>query len=542
MQTKNSKFQFRVGDLCLLGTASRLGLDESTESIHMKTRVTTLQNLCCAVDMMYKMAYALMDPTSQFCKDQKIGDKAKSVKGSRAATVVDLNQYEKVVENVLSCSKNILVTVRKLPDLLTSEMLPSQKCEVLLRYIEQFDKTVQQCCTHFKSLPKKTRENFVEKFNAAKICDDLKLFFNMLGELSQLNSKLHSNFSVVKKYGNLKNKQVFLAYESQCILWFSTIVSSARLPLSLRVGIVDEAAMVPEACMGMLFIKSIKKLVLIGDVKQLPAVVQSPRSKQHGYGISLFERLKELSFPSKLLNLQYRMHSDISKFPRDHFYKGKVLDGNPGAAHYLHDWHNHQRYQTFLFFDVVGTETRNPVTRSRGNQIEAEIIAQQIQSFSSEISSRGKGKISIGIISPYKEQCSVIHKTLMKASGATAKKHIRKSILQIEFPKLSISISSVDGFQGQERDIILISTVRSNSEGNVGFVVCPLRLNVAITRAKFSCWIFGNSSTLENASDWAALISYMNEHKKVISFSKAGKIDNTSTSTIELAMAEMQLS
>jgi predicted DNA helicase len=215
-----------------------------------------------------------------------------------------------------------------------------------------------------------------------------------------------------------------------------------------------------------------KQFVLAGDYLQLPPTILSAEAKRKGFEVSILEKCMK-TLPSYLLNTQYRMRDVIASFSSEYFYKGKLLT----ASNLISDI-NH-----FTFIDTVGAgyeEERGPDGYSLINQGEITIIQQLIE----------QEKLiyhNVGFISPYSAQVELAYEKLPS--------EIRKH--------------TIDSFQGQEMDTIIISLVRSNDEGEIGFLKDYRRMNVAITRAKNNLYIIGDSLTLRKNVFFQALLDYV---------------------------------
>ncbi|KAG0520989.1 hypothetical protein BDA96_08G122400 [Sorghum bicolor] len=228
---------------------------------------------------------------------------------------------------------------------------------------------------------------------------------------------------------------------------------------------IDEAAYLKE-CESMLplSINGIKHLVLIGDDLQLQSVVKSQIAKEAMYGQSLFERLCEIGWHKHLLNVQYRMHPDISRFPMKVFYDETIIDATEktSAKIFIGDI-----FGNYSFINVeYGIE--HQTGQSVQNVVEAAVAATIVSKLSKACTDQNK-KASIGVISLYASQTGEL---------------------------LSIEVKTVDSFQGDEKDIIILSTVRNNKFGNIGFLDSSGRANVALTIARDCLWILGNEKTL----------------------------------------------
>ncbi|KAK1685246.1 hypothetical protein QYE76_046094 [Lolium multiflorum] len=291
--------------------------------------------------------------------------------------------------------------------------------------------------------------------------------------------------------------------QSYCIsnatLLFSTVSSSYRLHhmeiAPLDVLIVDEAAQVRECELVIpLRLHWVKHVVLVGDDCQLSSMVKSKVCKEVGFGTSLYGRLVMLKFEKHLLNIQYRMNPCISLFPNAQFYEKKILDGpNVLSPSYSKDY-TCLPFGTYTFINVSdGREDKEGTGNSRRNMVEVAVVLHLIHTIFKSCKRTGQG-LSIGVVSPYNAQVDAIKSRLGKKYDTCDGFHVR--------------VKSIDGFQGEEDDIIILSTVRSNERGVVGFLADNQRTNVALTRARHCLWIVGNAHTLyKSGTEWTDLIA-----------------------------------
>ncbi|CAN1165210.1 Probable helicase MAGATAMA 3 [Linum perenne] len=288
------------------------------------------------------------------------------------------------------------------------------------------------------------------------------------------------------------------------VLIFCTAASSHRLlpkdiskeMASLQVLVIDEAAQLKECESALaLQLKGLNHAILIGDECQLPPMVQSQACAESGYGRSLFERLTLLGHPRHLLNVQYRMHPSISCLPNSMFYSSKIQDGpNVKESGYEKCFLPGPMFGPYSFLNVKGgSEFTDYVGRSKKNMVEASIVLKLVQNLH-KAWMVSKEKLSVGVISPYAAQVAEIQRKL------------GRSFERID--GFTVKVRSVDGFQGGEEDIIIISTVRSNSRGAIGFLSNGQRANVALTRARHCMWILGSETTLmKSGSVWETVVA-----------------------------------
>ncbi|XP_077235510.1 uncharacterized protein LOC143877385 isoform X2 [Tasmannia lanceolata] len=283
-------------------------------------------------------------------------------------------------------------------------------------------------------------------------------------------------------------------------LIFCTASSSYKLnsveiePIDLLV--IDEAAQLKECeTLIPLQVLGIQNAILIGDECQLSAMVHSKFSEEACFGRSLFQRLSSLGQSKHLLDMQYRMHPSISSFPNSKFYSSKIWDApfvkcKSFEQHYLPGG----MYGPYSFINISdGKEVLDDVGHSLTNMVEVAVVMEILRRLSKAWATTGSQKLSVGVIAPYSAQVFAIKERLGP---------------KYEIPDLfSVTVNSIDGFQGGEKDVIILSTVRSNSSGSIGFMSDLQRTNVALTRARHCLWILGNEVTLiKSGSVWETLV------------------------------------
>ncbi|XP_059650771.1 uncharacterized protein LOC132296602 [Cornus florida] len=282
-------------------------------------------------------------------------------------------------------------------------------------------------------------------------------------------------------------------------LIFCTTSSSYKLhwvkmePLTLLV--IDEAAQLKECESTIpLQLPGMRHAILIGDERQLPAMVMSEVSGHAGFGRSLFERLSSSRHSKHLLNIQYRMHPKISFFPNLKFYHKSILDApNVSSKSYERHYLPGPMFGPYSFINVIGgKEELDDVGHSRRNMVEVAIILKIVQNLYKAWNGSEK-KLSIGVVSPYAAQVVAIQEKLGRKYE--------------NLDGFMVTVKSIDGFQGGEDDIVIMSTVRTNKEGSIGFLASRQRTNVALTRARHCLWVLGNEKTLSKSrSVWTELV------------------------------------
>jgi superfamily I DNA and/or RNA helicase len=290
----------------------------------------------------------------------------------------------------------------------------------------------------------------------------------------------------------------------------STLVSSAnRLLDGHKFGtlFIDEAAQALEAACW-IPLRRVSRVVLAGDHCQLPPTVKSIAALKAGLGKTLMERIVEMHPEAvTLLKIQYRMNDDIMRFSSNYFYGGQVESAPEVKYRSILDLDTPMTWiDTSAFADSVSDGS--PVVSfkeefvgesfGRINKAEAEVTLLALQHYFNQIGKQRllDERIDVGIISPYRAQVQYLRRLLMKREFF---KPFRRYI----------SVNTVDGFQGQERDVIVISMVRSNDDGQIGFLRDLRRMNVAITRARMKLIILGDAPTLTRHPFYRQLWQYI---------------------------------
>ncbi|KAI0255414.1 P-loop containing nucleoside triphosphate hydrolase protein [Lactifluus subvellereus] len=284
--------------------------------------------------------------------------------------------------------------------------------------------------------------------------------------------------------------------------------SSELRSIDFPVVFLDEASMATEPASLIPLMKGSQHVVLIGDHKQLPPVIRSREAQLRGLTISLFERLTEEGVvPSIMLDMQYRMHPEISRFPSSEFYARSLKDGTvdtrgnvlsqlqpPVSEHLVVNALTGDR-PSVVFLDHAGLEAKKD--RSRINVTDAAIVCAVIEDLLRQNEDlRGD---DIGVISPYVAQISLLNYLLnvdpdhRERFRNTLGPNRAKELAQIE-------VKTVNGFEGRQKEVVLFSTVRNNAAGALGFLADRRRLNVGLTRARRGLFVIGGLATLRAGS------------------------------------------
>ena len=259
---------------------------------------------------------------------------------------------------------------------------------------------------------------------------------------------------------------------------------------------IDEAAQALEPACWIPVLRS-HRVVFAGDHQQLPPTIKSNEAAKLGLARTLFEKgIERHPEMSVMLKVQYRMHQEIMKFSSEYFYDNELVANDSVKNETLAPDES-----PVEFIDTAGcgySEAQDPETLSRFNEDEARMLMGLVEALVERIGSDQwlDKNLSLGIITPYRAQVDCLHK-LAESSAILEPLHAL------------ISINTVDAFQGQERDVIAISFVRSNDKSEVGFLGDIRRTNVAMTRAKKKLIMIGDSATLGSHPFYTELLDYV---------------------------------
>ena len=298
-----------------------------------------------------------------------------------------------------------------------------------------------------------------------------KLIFNEAKNLSKEARELE-NYLVEKVLGDAQVIACTLIGSSSDYLQgrkFSTVI-------------IDEAGQGIEPAVWVPILKA-DKVVMAGDPYQLPPTVKSVDAERQGLSVTLLEKAIQRHDAVFLLRTQYRMNTLIMEFSNRKFYHGQ-LEAHPSVA----EWHIESSPQVVEFVDTAGCgfeEQASEESSSRCNPEEVRLLRLHFDQLAPDTS------LSVGVISPYRAQVELLQETFADVS--------------------QVSVNTIDSFQGQERDVIYMSLVRSNPKSEIGFLKDYRRMNVAMTRARKKLVIIGDSATLGNDRFYGDFLSYAEE-------------------------------
>ncbi|MBA4065505.1 MAG: DNA-binding protein [Isosphaera sp.] len=257
-------------------------------------------------------------------------------------------------------------------------------------------------------------------------------------------------------------------------------------------AVLDEACQATEPACWLPLLRA-DRVVLAGDHCQLPPTVLSQEAAEQGLSVSLMERLVALLGPdcARLLTVQHRMHAAIMGFSNAEFYGGELVAHESVAGHRLCDLPGVRAEPLtetpVRFVDTAGAgydEELEEDTGSRRNVQEAGLAARVVR----QLLAAGLTAGQVGVITPYRAQV----------------RHLRELLADVD----GLEVDSVDGFQGREKEAVVVSLVRSNPEGGIGFLGDVRRTNVALTRARRSLTVIGDSATLSNHPFYARMLTH----------------------------------
>jgi superfamily I DNA and/or RNA helicase len=280
----------------------------------------------------------------------------------------------------------------------------------------------------------------------------------------------------------------------------STLVSSNHRILNGRrfpTLFIDEAAQALEAACW-IAIRIADRVVLAGDHCQLPPTIKCVEAARNGLNQTLMEKvIRRRPAVVSTLKIQYRMHESIMRFSSEWFYRGELVAA-PNVRH--RGILDYDTPMTWFDTSELGFREESAGDFGRVNKQEAALLLQQLEAYILKIGQQRilDERIDFGLISPYKAQVQYLRSLIKRNSAFQSLRNM-------------ITVNTVDGFQGQERDVIFISLVRANERGEIGFLNDLRRMNVAITRARMKLVILGNAVTLTRHAFYRRLMAFIRE-------------------------------
>ncbi|XP_056167482.1 uncharacterized protein LOC115665940 [Syzygium oleosum] len=502
--THGERLLYNLGDILCFGNKDRMKLDSDMEEIFLDHRVDCVER-CFSVLAGWQHCLPSTIDTLNDCVDQyHIFLENERMIISKPNGNESKPEFKSFLEFFKHRFKSSAHCLRRCLSILCTHVSKSylldqnfQDIKSLLILLDSFE--VSLCREKLDS--RKLKEAFsVDPSSLKTLTDPLYTALLMkrhecLSVLRTLNTSLRRlNLATFAS----KSKIAEFCYQAASLIFCTASCSYKLYTMGMEAVsllVIDEAAQLKESeSMIPLKLQGVSHAILVGDECQLPAMVESKLSSKAGFGRSLFERLSSLGHPRHLLNIQYRMHPEISRFPASTFYKNQIQDGsNVTSKSYVKCHLPWPMFGPYSFIDISnGTEEGGDDGHSLRNNVEVGIVSMILRNLYGACKSSGED-LSVGVISPYSAQVAAIQKKIGKRYG--------------NVKGFTVKVRSVDGFQGGEEDIIIVSTVRSNPRGFIGFVSDTKRTNATITRARYSLWILGNGRTLSRSkSVWEALV------------------------------------
>lgn len=323
---------------------------------------------------------------------------------------------------------------------------------------------------------------------------DYHQLWNIRKSIRELQGQKGKSEGTRKKINSLKDRATELEQSIKEQLFSGSRVIACTLTgsankllngMKFSTLFIDEAAQALEAACW-IAIRKAGRVILAGDHKQLPPTIKCYEAARQGLDRTLMERIVAYHPESvSLLQVQYRMNEQIMRFSSDYFYGGKVLSSPDVKDRTILD---HDIDSPVVWVNTEGMDCNEEFIQEsfgRINKQEASLCIQQLKDYYQKIGRNRvlEDHVDVGIISPYKAQVQYIRQRVKSDPFFKPYRHL-------------VSINTVDGFQGQERDVIIISLVRANENGEIGFLRDLRRMNVAMTRARMKLIILGDASTL----------------------------------------------
>ena len=337
-----------------------------------------------------------------------------------------------------------------------------------------------------ETFPSKSAAKGVSYFQIKKFAERRQSAFGISLEKIESMARWISSQERIKeiqaRIDKMKEKIIKEAVKSASVICCTNTNAASRYleDLEFDLVLIDEAGQSTEpSCL--IPISKGKKLILVGDHKQLPPTILSQDAQE--LSISLFERMMDNpKCNHTLLDTQYRMHPEINQFPSDEFYgselKSHFTTENKGLKDGFFG-------KNVVFIENTGLEHIHKGATSYSNESEADLVFELVLQYKK----RGLSAEDIGIISPYINQVKMIKDRMP-----------------------FVEVNTIDGFQGREKNVIVISLVRSNDKGNIGFLKDLRRLNVALTRAINELIVIGNPNTISSNDTYKRFLDYVKKH------------------------------
>lgn len=400
-------------------------------------------------------------------------------------------------EKILVCAPSN-VAVDHLTEKLT--LMGLKVVRITAKSREDVDSSISKYCLH--ELVKSKAKGEFKRLTKLK---------EEIGELSFQDSNVY--------YSNLRKFENNIIANADVICCTCVGAKDKRLDkLNFRSVLIDESTQASEPECLIPIVKGCKQVILVGDHQQLGPVILNKKASEAGLRQSLFERMIVLGHTPIRLEVQYRMHPCLSEFPSNMFYDGSLQNGitNEDRKILNSNFPWPIRDLPMMFWAIYGREEISVSGTSYLNRVEA----MNVERIITRLFKDGIKPSQIGVITPYEGQRNYILQYMQLNSTLNDKDLYSE-----------IEVVSVDAFQGREKDYIILSCVRANSQQLIGFLRDPRRLNVALTRAKFGLMILGNPKALNKDKLWNHLLTFFRSRGCLVE----GQIDNLQLSSVQLS-------
>ena len=340
-----------------------------------------------------------------------------------------------------------------------------------------------------------------------------------VARLERKRAQVEIELALMSRCLSAKRKKVERVILTVADIVFTTLSSSA---LSCLTGckfpyvIVDEAGQAVEPSTLIPLRHKARSMWLVGDPYQLAPTVISQVAAARDYNQTLFSRLMLHGLLKQTLTTQYRLHPEIRSFPSAYFYSGALIDAPSVQAAVLdtHPAYTSARISPYAIINVPGAHESRGASSSTQNKDEVRVVVQLVQIIQARFKSVRQTGLSIVIITPYRGQQSAISRALVAAR------------------LFNIRVTTVDGFQGQEADIVIFSTVRASAH-TIGFLSDVRRMNVALTRARLAMYVVCTISSLVNNDAWKSMLGDAAQRGLVFTNTQIGSLFDRSLRSAE---------
>ncbi|PON39568.1 P-loop containing nucleoside triphosphate hydrolase [Parasponia andersonii] len=518
LDTEGEHLFCSLGDIVLFGTKESLNIDSDVEDIYLDYRVQKLGECFGSFgwrNCLSSMVNLLENSVSQYrsflendlTREKKTSSESRiEEQGDRRYWEVGKKKLTSFLEYVREKFVSISSELKRYISIICTHTVKSYISEQnfkdmvsLVVSLDSFESLLFQQNVVSEVLEELFSRPEVIDYLSHSFVDEISLWlFLKRSECLTLLKTLYDSLNRLD-LSSFKSQHAIMRFCFQSAsLILCTVSSSSKLhkfAIKPTILVIDEAAQLKECESTIpLQLPGVKHAILVGDECQLPATVKSRVCEKAGFGRSLFERLSSQNHPKHLLNKQYRMHPSISSFPNSKFYHNQILDAAiVERKSYEKEYLPGSMFGPYSFINVIGgREEKDEDGHSRKNMVEVTVILKILQKLY-KAWLETKRELSIGVVSPYAAQVIAVQDKLGK--------------MYDKIDGFQVKVKTIDGFQGGEEDVIIMSTVCCSDNHSLDFISNHQRINVALTRARHCLWILGNERTLaKSQSLWGPII------------------------------------